>query len=134
MPYREFRFHPGGGNLVYDDEGAAGITYGRETADAVKDVSNSIAALIKTGEWCHKCDLEFPEPIYSSTIQKTFRKALDSGQINLSGMPWSLLSGRLRETRCPACGAHMSQQMIKQVLREGRMDLDISPDDYVTPA
>lgn len=119
MPWRQFRFHPGGGNLQYDDEPAAGIVYGNEDGDTVKDVSNSIAKLIRTGEWCHRCDLELPEPISSQTIEASVLRATRTGQMNLTGMPWSLIAGRLNDQRCPSCAALMTPKMIdRQMIEE----------------
>lgn len=113
--YREFRFHRGGGTIEYDNEGAKGTVYGREVADTNKVVSRSIGRLIEQGEWCHRCDLELPEPIRSATIESTVLRAVREGQINLPGMSWSLIAGRLGEQRCPSCGTLMTEKMIQRV-------------------
>lgn len=123
--YRDFRFHPGGGTLEYDDEGAKGIVYGREVASTNKVVSPSIGKLIRTLEWCEKCDLELPEPITSQTIEASMLRAVRRGQINLVGMPWSLIAGRLRESRCPCCGAFMTERMV-----DSQLHVDTQKDPY----
>lgn len=115
--YRQFRFHPGGGTLEYDDEGAKGIVYGREVASTNKVVSPSIGKLIRTLEWCEKCDLELPEPIDSQTIEASVLKAVRRGQMNLTGMSWSLIAGRLKESRCPSCGAFVTHKMVDTQLQ-----------------
>lgn len=113
--YRPFRFHRGGGELEYDNEGARGHVYGAETADTNKVVSPSIGRLIQRGEWCHRCDLELPEPVSSPTIESNVLRAVRDGQMNLVGLPWSLIAGRLQEQRCPACGSLMTPKMIEMV-------------------
>lgn len=114
-PYRPFRFHKGGGQIEYDNEGARGTIYGEEVADTNKVVSHSIGRLIRNGEWCHRCDLELPEPIRSGTIESTVLRACREGQMNLADLPWSLIAGRLNEQRCPGCGALMTEKMITAV-------------------
>ena len=121
MAFREFRFHRGGGSIEYDSEPVRGITYDdpRTTGALHKTTSPSITRLIRNGEWCHHCDLELPEPVRSSTIETSILSAVRDGHMNLSGLPWSVIAGRLRDERCPACGAVMSQRMI---------DLQLMPD------
>lgn len=114
-PFRAFRFHKGGGTIEYDNEGAKGTIYGEEVADTNKVVSRSIGRLIEQGEWCHRCDLELPEPIRSTTIESTVLRAVREGKINMPGVPWSLIAGRLNEQRCPSCGALMTEKMIRAV-------------------
>lgn len=123
--YRQFRFHPGGGTLEYDDEGAKGIVYGREVAATNKVVSPSIGKLIRSLEWCEKCDLELPEPITSRTIEAAVLKAVRRGQMNLTGMSWSLIAGRLSESRCPSCGAYMTEKMV-----DSQLQVDTQKDPY----
>lgn len=118
MTWRQFRFHKGGGNLEYEHDAVVGTFYGEEEGDTLKDVSNSIARLIRRGEWCHRCDLELPEPISSDTIEANVLRAIRDGQMNLGGTPWSLVAGRLGEQRCPACGALMTEKMIDHQMRE----------------
>ena len=117
MAYRAFRFHPGGGNLEYDEEAVNGIAYAGDKVDTHKVVSNSIANLIRRGEWCHRCDLELPDRIDSGIIETLVLRAVRDGQMNLAGMPWSMIAARLQEQRCPACGAVLTQKMISEVLR-----------------
>lgn len=113
--WRPFRFHRGGGEIEYDNEGARGTVYGSEVADTNKVVSRSIGRLIEQGEWCHRCDLELPEPIRSDTIEASILRAARAGQMNLRDIPWSTVAGRLSEQRCPACGSLMTEKMIKTV-------------------
>lgn len=122
MPYREFRFHRGGGSLEVDPEPVAGIYYddGAPRGAILKDVSASIARLIRRGEWCYECDLELPEPISSDTIVDTVLKAIDEDLINLRGMPLDIIRGRLKDQRCPCCGALLTEKMIDlQLIDEG---------------
>lgn len=121
MPYREFRFHRGGGSLAVDPDPVHGIYYddGSPRGAILKDVSTSIARLIRRGEWCYECDLELPEPVYSSTIVETVLRAIDEDLINLRGMPIEVIKGRLRDQRCPCCGALLTQKMINLQLVDG---------------
>lgn len=117
MPYRAFKFHAGGGSLEYEQEAVRGLVYGDQRRGAtLKDVSPSIYRLMRNGEWCPRCDLELPEPISSQTIESTVLRAVRRGEINLAGMPWSMIAGRLNEQRCPACGALMTEKMLDQEL------------------
>lgn len=122
MPIREFRFHRGWGSLEVDPEPVHGIYYddGTQRGAILKDVSASIARLIRRGEWCYECDLELPEPIHSATIVESVTKALDDGLINLTGMPRDMIIGRLKDQRCPCCGALLTEKMIDlQLVDEG---------------
>ena len=114
MAYREFRFHKGGGSLAYDSDQIVGMTYGDEHTEGatLKDVSPSISRLIRRGEWCYQCDLELPEPIHSSTIQVTVLRALAEEAMNLRGIPLDVILGRLKDQRCPCCGALLTEKMI----------------------
>lgn len=115
MPYREFKFHRGGGSLEYDQDGVKGVVYGDErNGSTFKDVSNSIMDLIKRGEWCAKCDLELPGPISDPTIEAQVLATVSGGAMNLHPLPWDVISGRLRDQRCPACGAYMTEKMIER--------------------
>lgn len=121
MPYREFRFHRGGGSMDVDQEPVWGIYYddGTRRGAILKDVSTSIARLIRRGEWCYECDLELPEPIHSSTIVETVTKAIDEGLMNLTGLPADVIAGRLKDQRCPCCGALLTPKMIDLQLVDG---------------
>lgn len=114
--YRQFRFHGGGGTIEYDDEGAKGIVYGREAASTNKVVSPSIGKLIRSLEWCEKCDLELPVPITNMDAEAHILKAVRRGQMNLNPLPWSLIAGRVHDQRCPACGALMAEKMVNDQL------------------
>lgn len=121
MPYREFRFHRGGGSLEVDPDPVVGLVYddGSERGAILKDVSTSIARLIRRGEWCYECDLELPEPIHAATIVETVTAAIESGAINLRGFPPQMIEDRLRDQRCPACGALLTPKMIDAQLIDG---------------
>jgi hypothetical protein len=45
-------------------------------------------------------------------------RACREGKINLPGMPWSLLAGRLNDQRCPCCGALMTEKMVDLLLHQ----------------
>lgn len=115
MAFRQFRFHRGGGSVEYDTEPVRGITYDdpATTGALHKTTSPSVTHLIRNGEWCHHCDLELPEPIRSSTIVSAVQKAIAKGEMNLLGIPLNIVNGRLRDQRCPACGALMTPKMIE---------------------
>lgn len=126
MAFREFRFHRGGGSVEYDTEPVAGLTYDDpRTGGALhKTTSPSITRLIRNGEWCHLCDLELPEPVRSPTIQILVLRAIRDGRMNLRGVPTDVILGRLKDQRCPACGALMTPRMI---------DLQMMPDIPIEP-
>lgn len=126
MAFREFRFHRGGGTVEYDTEPVAGITYEdpRTSGALHKTTSPSITRLIRNGEWCHHCDLELPEPVRSPTIQILVLRAIREGRMNLTGLHTDVILGRLKDQRCPACGALMTDKMI---------ELQMMPDVPIQP-
>lgn len=119
MAIREFRFHPGYGSLEYDDEGAVGIYYGEESNATHKRVSRGIARLIQTLEWCYRCDLELPEPMGSRTLEKSVMRAMHEGKMNFADYPWHMIRDRIRDQRCPSCGALMTPEMVRLELHMG---------------
>jgi hypothetical protein len=119
MAVRNFLWHDGYGSLEYDDEGAVGIYYGAESAATHKRVSRAIARLIQKLEWCYRCDLELPVPIYDRKCEKLVMKAMHDGQMNLADTPWSMIRDRIRDQRCPSCGALMTPEMVKLELHMG---------------
>lgn len=119
MALRRFVFHPGAATIEYDDEGAVGMYYGDESNATHKRVSRSIARLIQNLEWCPRCDLELPMPMGHRGIEKRILKEVRNGVINLGGMPESMIRDRLRDQRCPSCGALMTPEMVKLELMMG---------------
>lgn len=125
MAFREFRFHRGGGTIEIDTDQVVGFTYGdpRKTGTLHKTTSPSITRLIRNGEWCYECDLELPESIRSQTIEATVLRAVREGKMNLAGLPWSVIAGRLQQECCPGCGALLSERMISiQILPDVKVE------------
>src|ERR1700738_4519433 len=115
MAFREFRFHRGGGTIEIDTDAVVGFTYGdpRTSGTLHKTTSPSITRLIRRGEWCYECDLELPEPIRAATIEASVLRAISEDKMRLDPIPWGVISGRLRDQRCPACGALLTPRMIE---------------------
>lgn len=135
MAFREFKFHRGGGTLEYDTEQVVGLTYDdpHKTGALHKTTSPSITRLIRRGEWCYQCDLELPEPIHSETIQASVLRAIMEGAMRLDPIPWDIIGGRLRDQRCPACGALLTEKMIDAQMLPDIVVPEFDPGDLVMP-